>query len=756
MLTPCARRLPLLTPEEQAELQRLRHEHIPIRAIARRLGRDVKTIRRALGRPSRPPEPPKLAPYHALIREWGARGLRSPRILRELRARGYTGGATILKGFLQTLGPRRPPRPVVRRFETAPGLEAQSDWRPYRVTIADRETVVHAFSLVLGYSRRLFVAVFRDEWLPTLLWAHQAAFEYDQGLCRRICYDNQTAITLGRVRGRPRWHPTFLAVAHHYGFEPVVGRPGHKERRGKVERPFWYLEEDFLRARTFASWDDLRVQVRHWLDTIANVRVHGTTRRRVDAAYAEERPCLIALPAIPYPAAREETRVVQQDGAVPIDGSYYPAPGQRPGPVVTVRIDPAQVELLDPGGVVVATYAVSDVPTRLPSATPPPGPPTAAIARPVAEARFPDAGAVLDGLKHRMTALTPIHLRALERLAMLYGDAALGEALAVATTARNFNARAIERILERAHPTVVPEPIAPAGRPRPEALAALDDVDPGSPGDYTLDALAPTEGPTHDAWRRRPRSRRAGPDPPRPAAPHHGGAPPRRAPHPRGNDTAGVLGLPPPPPRDRGRRPLGAQAPAPPPVEPARPARHPPRLRLGRPPAALPAGGQGALDVPLHRRTPERAPGGPALHREDHGGQGHRPCRVRSGPERVLRAHGRRAPGPARAARADGTYRKVFRRVAESALVILDDAGFTELGREAANELFRIVSARTATRSMIVVTNLPFKQGGESLPSPAQAVAIADRLVDNATILRFTGKPYRQPRDIHGAPLEDE
>jgi transposase len=493
----------MLTPEEQAELQRLWHEHIPIRAIARRLGRDVKTVRRALGRSPRAAEPSKLAPYQALIQEWCAQGLRSPRILRELRARGYTGGATILKDFLQTLGPRRPPRPVVRRFETGPGLEAQSDWSPYRLTIADRETVVHAFSLVLCYSRRLFVAFFRDERLPTLLWAHQAAFQDHQGLCRRILYDNQTAITLGRVRGQPLWHPTFLAFAHHYGFEPVVGRPGHKERRGKVERPFWYLEEDFLRARTFASWDDLRVQVRHWLDTIANVRVHGTTRRRVDEAYAEERPTLIALPTVPYPAAREETRVVQQDGAVPIAGSYYPAPGQRPGQVVTVRIDPAQVELLDPAGAVVATYAVPDQPTRIPSATPPLGPPTTAATPSVPEARFlarfASAGGFLDGLKRRMTTLTPIHLRALERLAALYGDAAVGDALAVATASRNFNARAVERILQRTHPTVIPEPVAPAVRPRPEALAALDDVDSGSPQDYTLDSIAPTGGPTDDA-----------------------------------------------------------------------------------------------------------------------------------------------------------------------------------------------------------------------------------------------------------------
>jgi transposase len=231
----------MLTPEETHELERLQRESMPIRAMARRLGRDVKTIRRALGRPSPTPQPAKLLAYQALIQERFEQGLRSPRILRELRARGYTGGATILKAYLQTLGPRHPTRQTFRRFETPAGVEAQSDWSPYRVPIAGRETVVHAFSLILCYSRRAFIAFFRDERLPTLLWAHQEAFAYHQGLCRRIAYDNQTAITLGRIGSKPRWHPTFLDFARHYGFEPSVGRPGHKERRGKVERPFLYL-----------------------------------------------------------------------------------------------------------------------------------------------------------------------------------------------------------------------------------------------------------------------------------------------------------------------------------------------------------------------------------------------------------------------------------------------------------------------------------------------------------------------------------
>ncbi len=98
-----------------------------------------------------------------------------------------------------------------------------------------------------------------------------------------------------------------------------------------------------------------------------------------------------------------------------------------------------------------------------------------------------------------MTTLTPIHLQALARVADLYGEAALREALAVATASRNFNARAIERILQRAHPTVVPEPAVALVTPRPEVLGALDDVDPGSPQDYTLDSMAPTGGPTNGA-----------------------------------------------------------------------------------------------------------------------------------------------------------------------------------------------------------------------------------------------------------------
>lgn len=108
------------------------------------------------------------------------------------------------------------------------------------------------------------------------------------------------------------------------------------------------------------------------------------------------------------------------------------------------------------------------------------------------------------------------------------------------------------------------------------------------------------------------------------------------------------------------------------------------------------------------------------------------------------------------AARADGTYRKVLRRVTSVQLLVIDDAGFALVDRENTSEVFRVVCERYRQRSTIVVTNLSFKRWGEFLASPEQAVAIADRLIDQATVLRFSGPSFRKPRDVQGAPLDGD
>ncbi len=165
-----------------------------IRAIARKTGRDVKTIRRVLGRSSKPtqgPAPePKISKYETQALERYDKGLTVTRILRELRKEGYTGSRTILQDFFrERRGRRRPPPRVHRRFETPPARECQADWSAFRVPIAGVERLVHCFSMILAYSRMLFVAFYRNERLPTLLQAHVDAYAYFQGLCHRQIYD---------------------------------------------------------------------------------------------------------------------------------------------------------------------------------------------------------------------------------------------------------------------------------------------------------------------------------------------------------------------------------------------------------------------------------------------------------------------------------------------------------------------------------------------------------------------------------------
>lgn len=108
------------------------------------------------------------------------------------------------------------------------------------------------------------------------------------------------------------------------------------------------------------------------------------------------------------------------------------------------------------------------------------------------------------------------------------------------------------------------------------------------------------------------------------------------------------------------------------------------------------------------------------------------------------------------ASRADGTFARAFRRLVKPQLLIIDEWAYDTVTAEANRDLFRLVSARYRQGSIMLASNVGFKRWASLFPGEASAVATVDRLVDDATILRFTGKSYRSPREIVGAPLEDE
>jgi hypothetical protein len=263
-----------------------------------------------------------------------------------------------------------------------------------------------------------------------------------------------------------------------------------------VERPFWYIEQDFIRARTFSSWEDLNTQAREWLDTVANARVHATTKQVPrDLFLSTEQPLLIQLPSVGLAVERREVRKVQTDGTVSVDGSFYPAPASCVGQYVTVLIDPHRVRILDAAGDVIAAHAIPDRPMRIAASAEPQ--PAARCSRTLGAlqtrflAMFPyaEAGEFLEGLEQRMNALVPIHLRKVEKLADLYGVREVQQAILRARHYRNFSAVAVERILQAAHPHIVEEPPLQPMTADPAVLGALDDMDGGTPEEDWLEDM---------------------------------------------------------------------------------------------------------------------------------------------------------------------------------------------------------------------------------------------------------------------------
>jgi transposase len=351
------------------EIRRLKREGLSVSAIASLTGRDRKTVRKYLDETINKPlykqreaRSSKLAQYTSYLEGRVKAGVwNAVVLLRELRDLGYTGGYTILKDWL---APQRAAARVVavRRFETAPGEQAQVDWGSIGVQeLADGTRLsLSAFVMTLGHSRAMHAEICLDEQLPALLQAHEAAFEALGGIPRKLLYDNMRTVILGYDdRGEPRWHPALEDFAGHWGFKPRVCQPYRPQTKGKVERGIGYLKGNFLCGREASSLEDLQGQLRAWLAEVANARVHGTTHRQIQEAWAEERPALQPMGSRrPYPFVPEVTRKVASDCYVSYGTNRYSVPWSFAGREVQVRQVADHIEIVH-GGQIIARHPLA-------------------------------------------------------------------------------------------------------------------------------------------------------------------------------------------------------------------------------------------------------------------------------------------------------------------------------------------------------------------------------------------------------------
>ena len=272
------------------------------------------------------------------------------RIWEELRGRGYTGGYSILCERVGQLRPG-PQTPWVERFETGPGVQAQMDYAVYTLDFTQEgRRRVNLFSLILSYSRRQYLRFVESQDMETTQRQHIQAFQHLGGVPATCLYDCMKVVVSRHEDDQPIYNPRFLAFATHYGYRPVACRPRRPQTKGKIERPFQYVESSLLGGRDFRSLEHLNEVTAWWLENVADVRVHGQTRRRPLDLHAEELPHLIPLPERPYEVAEVVYRTVDEEGFVAYGQNRYSVPwsATRPGQLLPVKITEDTVIIYGP------------------------------------------------------------------------------------------------------------------------------------------------------------------------------------------------------------------------------------------------------------------------------------------------------------------------------------------------------------------------------------------------------------------------
>lgn len=320
----------MITPAYRQTILEMANKGVSIREMSRMLKVSRNTVRNVLqkGDPPTVARESKYTQHLPVIRELfrDCRG-NAVRVQEELAARHniaipYQSLTWIIRK--EGLGTRKKKR--AGEYVFAPGEEMQHDTSPHNVTLGGRKVKAQCAALVLSYSRKLYVQYYpcftRFECRVFLA----KGFEFMGGSAGKCIIDNTHVIVADGVG------PDALITSEmeHFGriyatkFEPHwLNDP---DRKARVERPFHYIENNFIPGRNFADWQDINIQVIDWCNTVSNPKHKRSLGMSPDEAYLMERASLTPLPPVPPPVYKSFYRVVDIQGYVQLETNRYSVP----------------------------------------------------------------------------------------------------------------------------------------------------------------------------------------------------------------------------------------------------------------------------------------------------------------------------------------------------------------------------------------------------------------------------------------------
>lgn len=288
-------------------------------------------------------------PFKEVILEKLQLGLTAQRIYQDLvDDHGFAAKYYSVRRYVSQL---RSAHPLpFRRMECEPGEEAQIDFGTGARIIDDdgRRRRTHVLRVVLSHSRKAYSeAVFRQT-TDNLIQCLENAFYHFGGVPKTLVPDNLKAAVLKADWYDPDLNPKLQSFCEHYSTVLLPTKPRTPRHKGKVERGVDYVQENALKGRTFSSLQEQNEHLLQWEQTVADTRIHGTTREQVSKAFEDrEREALIPLPRQHFPQFEEGQRKVSRDGHVAVEKSYYSVPPEYLGHTLWVRWNQRIVRVLN-------------------------------------------------------------------------------------------------------------------------------------------------------------------------------------------------------------------------------------------------------------------------------------------------------------------------------------------------------------------------------------------------------------------------